>query len=118
MAAGMAIVSSRPGMWHPFGFALVAIGAADPISVMIGVAARAPGTTPSAGVAATAALLGFLIGPPIIGFIAQRPGSVPPWRSSACRRSSSPRARLYSSLAPSSQTVRCSKRDCPAPGFA
>jgi MFS family permease len=41
-----------------------------------GAASRSPGTSPSAGVAATATggLLGFLIGPPIIGFIAHALG--------------------------------------------
>lgn len=77
MAAGMAIVVLSPwAIVSPFGFALVAIGAANTIPVMMGAAARAPGVAPSTGVAATAtgALLGFLIGPPIIGFIAQAAG--------------------------------------------
>lgn len=77
MAAGMAAVVFSP--WNalsPFGFALVAIGAANNIPVLIGAAARVPGTTPGAGVAtaATGALLGFLIGPPVIGFIAHAAG--------------------------------------------
>jgi MFS family permease len=77
MSLGMAVVVFSPwAIISPFGFALVAIGAANTIPVMMSVAARAPGTSPGVGVAATAtgALLGFLIGPPIIGFIAQALG--------------------------------------------
>jgi MFS family permease len=73
IAIGMAIVVFSPWAFvSPFGFAFVAIGAANTIPVMMGAASRSPGTSPSTGVAATAtgALLGFLIGPPIIGFIA------------------------------------------------
>ena len=74
MALGMGVVVLSPFAFvSPFGFALVAIGAANTIPVMMGAASRLPGVTPGAGVAATAtgALLGFLIGPPIIGFVAQ-----------------------------------------------
>jgi hypothetical protein len=77
IAIGMGIVVLSPwAALSPFGFAFVAVGAANTIPVMMGAASRAPGTTPSAGVAATAtgALLGFLIGPPIIGFIAHALG--------------------------------------------
>ena len=77
IALGMAVVVLSPwAIVSPFGFALVAIGAANTIPVMMGAAARAPGVAASTGVAATAtgALLGFLIGPPIIGFIAHAMG--------------------------------------------
>jgi len=77
MAIGMAVVVLSPwAIVSPFGFALVAIGAANTIPVMMGAASRAPGTAPSTGIAATAtgALLGLLIGPPIIGFIAHAVG--------------------------------------------
>ena len=77
IAIGMAVVVFSPWAFvSPFGFGLVAIGAANTIPVMMGAASRSPGTTPSMGVAATAtgALLGFLIGPPIIGFIAHAAG--------------------------------------------
>jgi MFS family permease len=77
MAIGMAVVVLSPwAVISPLGFALVAIGAANTIPVMMGVASRAPGVAPSTGIATTAtgALLGFLIGPPIIGFIAQAMG--------------------------------------------
>lgn len=73
MTLGMVVVVLSP--WaavSPFGFAFVAVGAANTIPVMMGVASRAPGVAPGVGVATTAtgALLGFLIGPPVIGFIA------------------------------------------------
>jgi predicted MFS family arabinose efflux permease len=77
MAIGMAVVVLSPWAFiSPFGFALVAIGAANTIPLMISAASRAPGTAASTGVAATAtgALLGFLIGPPVIGFVAQAAG--------------------------------------------
>lgn len=73
-ALGILVVVLAPWTWlSPVGFALVALGAANTIPVMIGVAARISPTTPSAGVAtaATGALLGFLVGPPLIGFVAQ-----------------------------------------------
>ena len=73
VAVGMAVVVLSPwAVVSPFGYALVAIGEANAIPVMMGAAARAPGVAPSAGVAATAtgALLAFLVGPPVIGFIA------------------------------------------------
>ena len=73
VAVGMAVVVLSPwAVVSPFGYALVAIGEANAIPVMMGPAARAPGVAPSAGVAATAtgALLAFLVGPPVIGFIA------------------------------------------------
>ena len=77
ITAGMAVVVLSPfAILSPFGFGLVAIGAANTIPVMMGAAARVPGVAASTGVAATAtgALLGFLIGPPIIGFVAHALG--------------------------------------------
>jgi MFS family permease len=74
---GMAVVVFSPWTFvSPAGFALVALGAANAIPIMMGAASRIPGEAPSAGVAATAtgALLGFLIGPPVIGFIAHAHG--------------------------------------------
>ena len=77
VAAGMAVVVLSP--WSglsPVGFGLVAVGAANAIPVMISAASRVPGSSASAGVAAaaTGALLGFLIGPPAIGFLAHSYG--------------------------------------------
>jgi MFS family permease len=73
MAAGVGVVVFSPwSLLSPLGFALVAIGAANTIPVMMSTAARTPGVEPSIGIAAvaTGALLGFLIGPPTIGFVA------------------------------------------------
>lgn len=73
-AAGLSFVTLSP--WTalaPAGFALVAVGLANTMPILISLAARTPGAAPSVHVAsvATAALLGFLLGPPIIGFTAQ-----------------------------------------------
>jgi Major Facilitator Superfamily len=74
MATGMGIVVLSPwSLFSPFGFALVAIGNANIAPVLYGAASRAPGIVPSVGIAAvaTAQTVGFLAGPPIIGFLAQ-----------------------------------------------
>jgi MFS family permease len=71
VAAGIAVVVLSPwAALSPFGFGLVAIGAANSLPVMISAASRVSGSA-STGVAAaaTGALLGFLIGPPAIGFV-------------------------------------------------
>jgi MFS family permease len=73
-AAGMLVVVLAP--WPPVsaaGFGLVAIGLANTMPVLFSIAARTQGAPPSVNVAAvaTTALLGFLIGPPVIGFTAQ-----------------------------------------------
>ena len=73
MAVGVGVVVFSPwSLLSPLGFAMVAIGAANTIPVMMSAAARSPGVEPSVGIAAvaTGALLGFLIGPPAIGFVA------------------------------------------------
>jgi MFS family permease len=77
IALGLVVVVVSPwATLSPFGFALVAIGAANTIPVMMGIASRLPGVVPSTAVAttATAALLGFLLGPPAIGFVAHAMG--------------------------------------------
>ena len=77
MAVGMGVVVISPwAILSPAGFALVAVGAANTIPVMMSVASRSPGVEPSIGIAAiaTGALSGFLIGPPIIGFVAHALG--------------------------------------------
>ena len=55
------------------GFACAGLGLSNAVPVMFGAAGRLPGTQPGAGIAATASVgyLGFLIGPPLIGFAAQ-----------------------------------------------
>ena len=77
VALGVALVVLSP--WRiicPLGFSLVAVGAANMAPVMVSVASSAPGVAPSAGVAivGVGGGAGFLIGPPLIGFIAQGNG--------------------------------------------
>lgn len=77
IAIGFAIAILAPTVWlSAFGFLIVGLGTANSFPVLIGAASRVPGVTPSVGVAsvATAALFGFLLGPPIVGFIAQYHG--------------------------------------------
>ena len=73
-AAGMIIAVLSP--WPVFsaaGFAIVGIGAANLVPVAFSAAARTPGVPPSMGVAAVTTLgySGFLVFPPVLGFIAQ-----------------------------------------------
>ena len=55
------------------GFACAGLGLSNAVPVMFGAAGRLPGMQPGAGIAATASIgyLGFLVGPPMIGFAAQ-----------------------------------------------
>ena len=55
------------------GFACAGLGLANTVPVLFGAAGRLPDTAPGAGIAATASIgyLGFLTGPPLIGFVAQ-----------------------------------------------
>ncbi len=55
------------------GFACAGLGLSNAVPVMFGAAGRLPGMQPGAGIAATASIgyLGFLTGPPLIGFAAQ-----------------------------------------------
>jgi predicted MFS family arabinose efflux permease len=56
------------------GFALVGVGMANVVPVLFSAAARVPGTTPAHGIAAVSSVgyLGFMVGPPLIGVVAQR----------------------------------------------
>lgn len=58
------------------GFALVGIGFANVVPVLFTAAARIPGITPARGIAGVSSCgyLGFMIGPPVIGAIAQHWG--------------------------------------------
>lgn len=58
------------------GFALVGIGFANVVPVLFTAAARIPGITPARGIAGVSSCgyLGFMIGPPVIGAIAQQRG--------------------------------------------
>jgi MFS family permease len=74
IALGMAVVILSPrAVLSPFGFAIIAAGAANNYPVLISASSRIPGSSAGQGVAAvaTGGLLGFLIGPPVIGFVAQ-----------------------------------------------
>jgi MFS family permease len=73
MAVGMALAILSPWpLLSATGFAIVGIGAANLVPVAFSAAARTPGVSPSIGVAAvtTLAYSGFLVFPPVIGFIA------------------------------------------------
>jgi MFS family permease len=56
-----------------FGFACAGLGLANAVPVLFGAAGRLPSVQPGAGIAATAGVgyLGFLAGPPLIGFVAE-----------------------------------------------
>jgi predicted MFS family arabinose efflux permease len=74
---GIATVVLSPwARLSPLGFAVMAIGSANIFPVIMGVAARLPGVAPSAGVATigVGGVSGFLVGPPLIGFVAQAVG--------------------------------------------
>lgn len=72
-AVAMAVVL-RAG--HPVvalaGFALVGVGFANVVPVLFSAASRVPGTSPAHAIASVASLgyLGFMAGPPVIGFVA------------------------------------------------
>jgi predicted MFS family arabinose efflux permease len=77
MAAGVMIAVLSPAPFvSALGFGLVGIGAANNVPVLVSAGGRAPGVIASVGVAAvgTAALIGFLISPPLIGFVANFAG--------------------------------------------
>lgn len=74
IAIGMSVVVLAPWpLVSAFGFLIVGIGAANMSPVMISAASRVPGVAPGTAVTtvATALLGGFLLGPPVIGFISQ-----------------------------------------------
>lgn len=74
IAIGFTVAILAPTVWlSAFGFLIVGLGTANSFPVLMGAASRVPGVTPSVGVAsvATTALFGFLLGPPVVGFIAQ-----------------------------------------------
>lgn len=71
---GFAIAIFSTGIWFSaFGFLIVGLGAANFYPVLMGSASRVPNVSPSVAVAsiATAGLFGYLIGSPIVGFVAQ-----------------------------------------------
>ena len=68
----LAVISPWPVL-SAAGFAIVGVGAANLVPVAFSASARTPGVPPSMGVAAVTTLgySGFLIFPPVLGFIAQ-----------------------------------------------
>ncbi len=78
VALGIAVVILVP--WpsiSPFGYALVALGAANGVPVLIGSASRIPGVDPGVAVATviTFVTIGYLSSPPVVGFVAQAFGA-------------------------------------------
>ena len=78
LAAGMApawhLALLTPSPWVALaGFAGVGIGFAHVVPVLFAAAAQVPGVAPARGIAAVsaAAYLGFMAGPPVIGFLAR-----------------------------------------------
>jgi MFS family permease len=69
---GLALVSATPAV-AIVGFALVGAGVACVFPLILSAAARTPGVTPGVGIAAmaTAGYTGFLVGPPLIGTVAE-----------------------------------------------
>lgn len=73
MFAGLALaVASTHFMLSAVGFALVGLGAANVVPLLIGAAARIPGMSAGNGVAAVATLGygGLLLAPPVLGWVA------------------------------------------------
>jgi fucose permease len=69
---GIALLAGHP-IAALVGFGCVGFGLANVVPVLFSAAGNTPGIAPSAGIAAiaTAGYCGFLIGPPLIGFVAQ-----------------------------------------------
>jgi predicted MFS family arabinose efflux permease len=73
-AASMTLVLLADAPWLALiGFAGVGVGFANVVPVLFAASARVPGVEPARGIAAVsaAAYLGFMAGPPAIGFLAQ-----------------------------------------------
>jgi fucose permease len=73
-AASMTLVLITDTSWIALiGFAGVGVGFANVVPVLFAASARVPGVEPAQGIAAVsaAAYLGFMAGPPVIGFLAQ-----------------------------------------------
>ena len=73
-AAAMLLVLCTPTPWVALiGFAGVGVGFANVVPILFAASARVPGVAPAQGIAAVsaAAYLGFMAGPPVIGFLAR-----------------------------------------------
>ena len=76
-AAGLAVCAVAPSVAVALaGFAAVGLGLAASVPVLFRAASRAPGLGPGVGIAAvtSAGYLGFLFGPPALGFVAETEG--------------------------------------------
>lgn len=77
IAAGIGLaVATGNYLLSALGFGLVGLGAANVVPVIFTAAARTPGMAPGVGLAtaATVGYSGFLLGPPVIGWIAAHAG--------------------------------------------
>jgi fucose permease len=77
MALGLAFAIAAPWpLVGAIGFALVGVGAANVVPVAFSAGGQTPGVPPSVGVAAVVTLgySGFLIAPPVLGFVAHAYG--------------------------------------------
>lgn len=72
VAMAVVLLSGNPVV-SVIGFAFVGAGLAMVVPILFGAASRVPGTTPAAAIAAVSSIgySGFMIGPPLIGGIAQ-----------------------------------------------
>ncbi|VTU39874.1 Inner membrane protein YbjJ [Variovorax sp. PBS-H4] len=73
-AASMTLVLLTEAPWLALvGFAGVGVGFANVVPILFAASARVPGIEPARGIAAVsaAAYLGFMAGPPVIGFLAE-----------------------------------------------
>jgi hypothetical protein len=72
-AVGLAAALLAPAAWLAIpGFAVIGLGLANLVPVFFGAAGRIPGQAPASALAAVATMgySGFLVGPPLIGFVA------------------------------------------------
>lgn len=73
-AFGLTVAILAPtASWAMPGFAAIGIGFSVIVPLVFGAAGRVPGVSPGAGIATVTGLgfLGFLIGPPLLGFVSQ-----------------------------------------------
>jgi hypothetical protein len=76
-AAGLSVALLSPApMIAIAGYAIVGLGLGNLVPIFFGAAGRIPGERPGTGIAAVATVgyTGFLVGPPVIGFIADATG--------------------------------------------
>ncbi|WP_114749416.1 MFS transporter [Pleomorphovibrio marinus] len=74
ISAGLIISTLFPNLWSAiFGFSLVGLGTASVIPLSYSIAGRSSNYPPSIAIAmvSTLSFFGFLVGPPLIGFIAE-----------------------------------------------